>query len=67
MQKAFEDMTLEELVAENDRLWQIRQQFKALQLELQPFLDAAWAAHNEEQAAKADPALQQTIGEIKNG
>ena len=62
MGKEYADMTLEELVAENNRLWDMRQQLKAEQAALQPYLDAAWEAKAKQDAAKADPALTQGIG-----
>lgn len=60
--KDYEDMTLEELVAENNRLWEIRQAAKAEQAKLQPYLDAANLAEQAQNAAGGDPALTQGIG-----
>ena len=62
MGKDYETMTLEELLAENDRLWAIRQEAKQKQAELQPYLDAAWEDKAKADAAKADPTLTQGIG-----
>lgn len=60
--KDYSEMTLEELIAENNRLWEQRQAIKAQQAELQPYLDAANKADEAEKAAKADPSLTQGIG-----
>ena len=62
MGKDYADMTLEELIAENNRLWKIRQDAKAEQAKLQPYLDAANKAEEAANAAKADPKLTQNIG-----
>jgi hypothetical protein len=60
--KSLDDMTLEELVAENNRLWAIRQEAKAQQSALQPYLDKANKAEEAASAKKADPSLTQGIG-----
>lgn len=60
--------TLEQLEAENNRLWEMRQALKARQMEIVPYLEAAHKNRQEEAAAQADPALTQIIGgEPENG
>lgn len=61
-EKPYSEMSLEELVDLNNRLWDQRQALKAQQAELQPYLDAAWEAKSKADAAKGDPALAQGIG-----
>lgn len=58
----YASMTHEELLAFNQHLWQMRQQLKAEQMVLQPYLDVAEAAASAAAAAKADPALTQSFG-----
>jgi hypothetical protein len=60
--KALADMTYEELSAETDRLWVIRNTVKAAQVALQPFIEALSAAETARRAALADPNLEQRIG-----
>ena len=60
--KPLGEWTLEELVAENDRLWEERKTLKKQQGILQPFLDAAWKAKEAADAAKGDPNLEQRVG-----
>lgn len=62
MGKAYEEMTLEELVAEQSRLDEAIGVLKEQRRNLIPFLDAAWEAKTAEEAAKADPRLTQGIG-----
>lgn len=61
MGKAYEEMTLEELVAEQSRLDEDIRVLKERRRGLIPFLDAAWEAKTAEDAAKADPKLEQGI------
>jgi 5-formyltetrahydrofolate cyclo-ligase len=56
------DMTYEELSAEADRLWEIRQAAKAAQMVLVPFIEALSAAETARRAALADPNLEQNLG-----
>ena len=70
----YEDMTLEELEAENQRLMQARADIKAQMMLLKPFYDAAAAAEERRrilaamEKAKIDPALWQGVGmEADNG
>lgn len=64
--KEYADLTLEELVAIQQRLTAkyeaVRNVYKEEMKELQPYLDAAWAEHTANEAAKSDPALNQGIG-----
>ena len=56
------EMTLTELIAEQQRLVDA---IAALRVELKalgPYLDTAWQAQIAEDAAKADPRLTQGIG-----
>lgn len=62
----YADLMLDELVAIQQSLTAeyetARKKYKQRMAELQPFLDAAWAEHTANEAAKADPALNQGIG-----
>jgi hypothetical protein len=62
----YADLTLDELV-EIQQKWAAkfeaaRKEYKQRMAGLQPYLDAAWAEHTANEAAKSDPALDQGIG-----
>lgn len=60
----YASMMLEELQTANQHLWSLREQLKALQLEIVPFIEAAEAERLAAELAKADPALTQGIGKV---
>ncbi|MBL8165420.1 MAG: hypothetical protein JNJ61_25780 [Anaerolineae bacterium] len=58
----YAQMDLAALEAEKRALEAIRDRVKGLLSDMQPHLDAAYAAQQREEAAKADPALTQHMG-----
>lgn len=62
----YADLVLDELLEIQQELTAkydaARKEYKQRMAELQPFLDAAWAEHTANEAAKSDPALNQGIG-----
>lgn len=68
----YENMTLEELEAENQRLMRERAEIKAQMMELKPWYDLALAREERrrrnaaQEKAKIDPAMWQGIGTENN-